>query len=269
MPLAELPVQDHRRPIQDPPRSVGRVLSVLETVADRRDGISLSELALLVDTPKSSLLNMLKGLVASQHLTVLNQRYRLGGAAYRMAHAMLASRPSMSPVLHEAIEELLERTGETAVLTRLDPESMTVTYIEGVDSRQTVRYSVSLGSSRPLYCTAAGQAILAYEEPATQERYIAQTEFLQLTPNTLTDPDRLRAKLARIRSDGYAVSIQEGIFGAVGIAAALPGNDDLDRRRIALLVAGPTGRLDKRIEEVSRVLTEVAEKTAGMLRFAR
>jgi len=267
--LAAPQVQETRRPMQDPPRSVARVLSVLETVADRRDGLSLSELAPLVDTPKSSLLYMLKGLVASQHLTVLNQRYRLGGAAYRMAHTILASRPSMSPVLHEAIEELLERTGETAVLTRLDPATMTVTYLDGIDSRQTVRYNVSLGSSRPLYSTAAGQAILANEETATQERYLRETDFQQLTPQTIIDPDRLRAKLADIRLAGFAVSVQEGIVGAVGIAAALGGGEEQGRRGLALLVAGPIGRLDKRIDEVSRIIVEVAEKTSAMLRFAR
>ncbi len=265
--LAEPDAQETRRPMQDAPRSVGRVLSVLETVADRRDGLSLTELAVLVDTPKSSLLNMLKGLVASQHLTLLNQRYRLGGAAYRMAHMILAARPSMSPVLHEALEELHERTGETAVLTRLDPATMTVIYVEGIDSRQTIRYTVSLGASRPLYSTASGQVILAYEDDATQERYLTQTDFQHLTPHTITDPDRLRAKLAAIRDDGVAVSVQEGIVGAVGISAAL--RDDQGRGRQALLVAGPIGRLDKRIQEVSDIVAEVADKTAAMLRFSR
>lgn len=269
MTLAEPQVQDTRRPVQDPPRSVGRVLSVLEAVADRRDGLSLSELAALVDTPKSSLLNMLKGLVASHHLTALNQRYRLGGASYRMAHMILAARPSMSPVLHEALEELLERTGETAVLTRLDPATMTVTYLEGIDSRQTVRYTVSLGSSRPLYSTAAGQAILAHEDEAAREHYLTHTPFRHLTPYTITDPDRLRAKLQTIRDDGFAISIQEGIVGAVGIAAALCDAGDQRHGRLALLVAGPVGRLDKRIDEVSRVVVEVAEKTSAMMRFAR
>lgn len=259
--------EDLRRVPQEPPRSIGRVLNVLETVADRRDGLSLSELAQIVDTPKSSLLMMLKGLVASNHLTVLNQRYRLGGAAFKLAHTMLGARPNMSPVLHEALVELWERTQESAVMTSLDREAMTVVYEEGLESPQTIRYTVAVSSVRPLYSTAAGQAMLAFQPTDTLDRYFATTRFEQHTRATITDPARLREKLARIREDGFAVSIQEGIPGAVGIAAPLFGRDGSCDR--ALLVAGPLGRLDQRMESAAAVLVEICRKTSMMLQYAR
>lgn len=263
----DLTREDARRSPQEPPRSIGRVLNVLETVAERRDGVSLSELAQIVDTPKSSLLMMLKGLVASNHLTVLNQRYRLGGAAFKLAHTMLGARPSMSPVLHEALVELWERTQESAVMTSLDRDAMTVVYDEGLESPQTIRYTVAVGSERPLYSTAAGQAMLAFQPVEVRDRYIETTKFKKHTSATIVDPARLREKLARIREQGFAVSIQEGIAGAVGIAAPLFGRDGSCDK--ALLVAGPLGRLDRRMEPAAEVLLEISKKTSMMLRYAR
>jgi|GEM_PF-423773 len=263
----DLTREDSRRPPQEPPRSIGRVLSVLETVADRRDGVSLSELAQIVDTPKSSLLMMLKGLVASNHLTVLNQRYRLSGEAFKLAHTILGARPSMSPVLHEALVELWERTQESAVMTSLDRDAMTVVYDEGLESPQTIRYTVAVGSARPLYATAAGQAMLAFQPAEVRDRYLETTHFEKQTSATILDPERLREKLDRIREEGFAVSVQESIAGAVGIAAPLFGRDGSCNK--ALLVAGPVGRLDRRMEPAAEVLLEICKKTSMMLQYAR
>lgn len=262
----DLTREDTRRSPQEPPRSIGRLLSVLEAVADRRDGVPLSELAQIVDTPKSSLLMMLKGLVASNHLTVLNQRYRLGGAAFKLAHTMLGARPSMSPVLHEALVELWERTQESAVATSLDRDAMTVVYDEGLESPQTIRYTVAVGSARPLYSTAAGQAMLAFQSAEVQDRYLKHTRLEKHTSATIVDPVRLREKLARIRHEGFAVSIQEGIAGAVGIAAPLFGPDGSCDK--ALLIAGPIGRLDRQMELASEILLEICKKTSLMLQYA-
>ncbi len=64
-----------------------------------------------------------------------------------------------------------------------------------------------VGAHRPLHCTAAGKVMLAFGPPPTSEGYLAQPSLRACSAHTLTDPDRLRAELLRIRRLGYATSM--------------------------------------------------------------
>lgn len=250
----------------DAPRSIGRVLNVLETLAEFRGGASLTEIAQALGMPKSSLLVLLKALVASRHLSVSDQRYRLGEAAFDLGQKILGARSS-TVLLRQALGELANRTQETAVLTGFDPHMRVVSYIDAVESPQTVRYAVALGLIRQLYCTAAGQVTLAYQSDEYRDTYLRTNRFQQLTPNTVTDPGKIRERLARIRAQGYAVSVEESIPGASGIAAPIiiPGQP-IDR---ALLVAGPVARLAAHTDEIVAAVVELAARASQQLAHTR
>jgi len=259
LPAVDLPP---KRAQIEAPRLIARMLGVLKIISRYPDGASLTELALELSSPKSSLLVLLKAMVATGHLAMLGTRYKLGFASYDLAQTISASRPS-NPVLREALQKLWSQTQETAVLVAFDPQARLASYIDAIESSQTVRYAVKLGLIRPLYCTAGGQALLAFQSESFREDYLAREGFERLTPQTLTYPAMIRAKLEKIRADGYAVSIEEAIPGSVGIAAPLIGNDGKVER--AMLIAGPAGRLDKQIDEMAQILLEIVSSTAPML----
>jgi len=202
-------------------------------------------------------------MVASGHLTSLGQRYRLGSAAFSLAQRMISVQPGAS-ILKDSLRELWLRTEETAVLARFDRERQLVTYLDALESPLVVRYTVKLGLTRLLHCTAAGQAALAFQSEAYRENYLATAKLEPVTPRSITDPDRLREKLLQIRKDGYAVSVGEGVEGAVGIAAVLDtGSPESDH---VFLVAGPTGRMEERVEEISEILLEITRAASAALR---
>ena len=80
------------------------------------------------------------------------------------------------------------------------------------------------------------------------------------TAHTITSADALRAELAKIRSDGYAVDREELEMGLTCIGAPI-----LDRSGVALAaisLSGPTSRmlagdLDERVEAVRRIAREI------------
>src|SRR5690606_32171468 len=136
---------------------------LFEVVARSDEGLSLSELSVALKAPKSSLLLLLKPLVSRGYLNHASARYMLGSAAFTMATTMLSAR-KFPKLIRTYMEELAERTGESIFLAALDRDAKTVTYIECVESSQAIRYAVPAGSVRPLYPSAAGRALLAFQD---------------------------------------------------------------------------------------------------------
>jgi len=77
--------------------------------------------------------------------------------------------------------------------------------------------SVHPGPSFQIHASASGKLILAYQAPARIEK-ILEKPLERLTDRTITDPEVLRAQLARIRERGYAVAIGESDPSLWGIA---------------------------------------------------
>jgi len=72
------------------------------------------------------------------------------------------------------------------------------------------------GTRVPAYCTANGRVLLAALPPEAFDAWLARhagadgaPSFAALTPNTITQPERLRNEIARVRAQGYATVDQE------------------------------------------------------------
>lgn len=61
----------------------------------------------------------------------------------------------------------------------------------------------------PAYATSIGRVLLAHQEPAWRDAYLASVKPGPLTPSTVTDPERLRAILVRLEvqdEEGWALA---------------------------------------------------------------
>ena len=74
----------------------------------------------------------------------------------------------------------------------------------------------------PLHATAVGKVLLAFSPPELTERVIAQG-LTKHAPNTITDPERLRADLAEVRRTGLAYTVEEMSIGTCSVAAPVYG----------------------------------------------
>ena len=84
-----------------------------------------------------------------------------------------------------------------------------------------VRYDRSRMTVIPSYCTALGQAMLAFQPDDAVERYIERCPFTPLTDRTITEPAALRERLLQVRQRGWAINLEERFIGAVGIAVPI------------------------------------------------
>ena len=241
-------------------RSSGRLIATFEALARSEEGMSLAELSATVAAPKSSLLGILRAMVALGYMAHAHGLYRLGPKSFRLAADILAARRFPS-LVRPVMQDLHARTQETVFLVLLDPVARRATYAEGIDSPNPVRYTVPLGTTRPLYVSAGGLMLLAFQQPEWIDGYLRSVSLDPLTPRTITDVSALRQRLQTIRREGFAVSIGETVPGAAGVAAPIFNNDG--SVTAGLLIAAPVERFEPRLDPFKRLLREATRLVSG------
>ena len=199
---------------REPGRSVvSRTLSILEAFESGRRGLSLSEIAAETGLPISTTHRLVGELEEWGALTRdANQRYQVGLRLWELAqHAGRALRDTVRPYL----QDLYALTGETVHLAIRD--GLDVLYIDRVYGSRRVPRASRVGGRLPMHATGVGKAILAFETDEVREAYLRRGLEAR-TPRTVTDPDELRAELARVRAQGYAVTIDEVRAGSCSVA---------------------------------------------------
>jgi DNA-binding IclR family transcriptional regulator len=116
-------------------------------------------------------------------------------------------------------------------------------YVYNLESTQAIRMRSDLGVRKPAYCTAEGQAILAFQPQAVVDQVIAQG-LQPRTPQTITDPAALIKALAVVRQRGCAIEDEESEIGMRGISA--PIRNDVGEVVASVGIAGPVTRLSKK-----------------------
>lgn len=242
-------------------RSAVRLVGVFDALARSEEGLSLAELSIALGAPKSSLLGLLRNMVGSGHLAHGHGLYRLGPRSFRLAADILAVR-RFPNLVRPVLQDLNARTSETVYLVQLDRVARRATYVEGFDSPNPVRYTVPTGTSRPLYVSAGGLMLLAFQEPAWIDAYLGSVSLDPLTPRTITDISALRQRLQTIRRDGFAVSLGETVPGAAGVAAPIFNADGTVTA--GLLIAAPVERFERRLPEFKLLLREATAIVSGI-----
>lgn len=198
-----------------------RALGVITLVADwAPQSLGVSTIARELDLPKAVAHRILKEFTLAGFLVFdeATKKYRLGPASLTLGLAAVRTL-DVPRIARPHLQEMVARTGETATLSVRN--GWVRVYVDQVLSPHEIRMSISLGTSHPLYAGSSSKAILAHLPNDEIEKYFAEHALDAVTPATITDIDRLRAELFRVRQSGYAVSRGERQFGAGSVAAPI------------------------------------------------
>lgn len=244
---------------RNPAARVLRALSWLVTEA--HDDYGVREMASALRIPPSAahrLLSVLtqEGFVRQEKAT---SRYLLGSQLLRLANIAVAKSP-LGQIAHGPMIDLVETSGESALLGQFDPGRLEMMFVKIVESAVPLRYVLPLNQWMPLHAGASGLAIMAYLNPQQIDRIVRQTRLRSITERTVTDPIRLLALLKQIRSRGYALTRGQRLLGAVGIAAPIFGEDGSVLGDICLTVpeqrfTGADGRLPRLVSDCAAAIT--------------
>jgi DNA-binding IclR family transcriptional regulator len=252
----------------DGPRSPLRVMHALDELALSRDGLSLARLSERLDTPKTSLLSLLRSLESGGYVTQSNGLYQLGPRSMRLGTliaARLSPESSIPNALHPFLVELVEQTGETALLGVMGDDRLHGVYIDVVEGRGAIRFSSVVGTRRPLFCSAFGKVLLAFLDPAAIDSYLEETPLVLPHGGQRLAKAEVLARLQRIRSSGLSTSFEEIVEGAGGVAS--PVFDQAGRLACVLAVAAPIGRLRMHEGRLSATVHGIAERASHTLGF--
>ncbi|GAA1659098.1 IclR family transcriptional regulator [Mycolicibacterium murale] len=221
-------------PVRKRHRMIDRVAGILELVARNHDGLTLTELARLLDSPLSSLQGLVNGLVAAGYLDEYDRRYRLGGAPYLLN--LMAGRHLVTTVGHRELEAVHADTGLTTLLSVVVGQG--VFYVDSCSSTPRYDYLAKNLVRRSLIRTSSGWVLLAglgrrdlwsylgtlpAEDGDLRERFLTELEVIQET-------GVCAAPHISDVADGVAVAVREGGRTVAAVSVVGPHADIRGRR---------------------------------------
>ncbi|MFJ2650098.1 IclR family transcriptional regulator [Streptomyces sp. NPDC087420] len=249
--------------------AVTRALDVLELFLESEGPLSAPDVIRRLQLPRTTVHELLTTLAARSYLDPLPGqpgRYRLGVRTYQLG-SRYAEQLDLAAEGQQVAREVAETCDETVHVAVL--EDTDVIYIAKVDSTHAVRMVSAAGRRLPAHCTSVGKMLLAsltedelerrFSDDASTAMSAATTLTLTaMTPDSITDPEVLRAELARTRERGVAVEHRESNPDVSCVAA--PVRDSAGRVVAALSISVPMIRWsDRREEELARLAVEGAD----------
>lgn len=200
--------------------SVERAMRVLKVFTDKAPQLSLSQIAERANLNISATQRFTYTLQELGYLVrdPLSKAFSLSPRMLDFAYCYLSSDELVNRAT-PYLRQLSQETSETVNITVLDGSDIVFTL--RIVSQHVLTPHVVTGSRLPAYCTAPGIAILA-KLPLEEAKYVLNNTCLrQYTPHTVYDYDKILARLAKVRENGYAYAKSEYYLGDISIAAPI------------------------------------------------
>ncbi|MNI33440.1 Pectin degradation repressor protein KdgR [compost metagenome] len=195
---------------------------ILELIAAEPHQLKLIDLSNMLGINKSSMFSLLHTMEQLQWAVKdKGDTYALGsffgplGSAYFRQFDLISE-------FHREAAITKERIGETIQLAKL--EGNQVLYLAKAEAPSPVRLASDPGMKLPAHGTALGKAMLACKSDKEVQALYPEASLATVTPHTINSLGNLLTQLTVIRTDGYALDLQEAVIGFSCVAAAIKGS---------------------------------------------
>lgn len=184
--------------------------------------------------------------------------YRAGPRLLGLAAAALDTGKDLQ-LVRPAVADLRTRTGQVSYYAVR--QGADAVHLEQSEAARGYRMSTRPGGRTPLYCSAAGLAILSALPAPDVDALLDDTPLTARTPHTLTGPAALRAALARAALRGFAVDDEYHEQDVRAVAA--PVVDGGGRVVGAIGISGLTFTLDPESAELFGPMVRAAARAVS------
>ncbi|WP_299257848.1 IclR family transcriptional regulator C-terminal domain-containing protein [uncultured Kushneria sp.] len=194
-------------------------LEVISAFDQEHRSMTLSEVAARTGMNRARARRFLLTLHALGYVARRKRQFELSPRVLSLGYSFLSANNYHS-VVQQGLEELTERTGESASLGVLD--GLEVVYAARSAARhRLMAITLSVGTRLPALYTSMGRTLLAQLDETTLDTLLEGVTLEAHTGYTLTDMAAFRGELARVRRDGFCVVDQELDSGLRSLAVPL------------------------------------------------
>ncbi len=243
-------------------QAIQRAFFVLETLATRKEGMGVTELARALGLHKSTVHRLLHVMCEMGYVERASDgvRYRLGLKLVDLSSLRLNQlelKTEAVPYLHE----LVAQTGQTVHLAILMGDE--AVYIDKVEKHQSLRMYSQIGRRVQLHCSSVGKVLLSGLGDNELREVLSRLEYTIHTPNTIKDGEWLYHEIRSARERGYALDHEEHEMGISCI-----GSPIFDYRSdviAAISISGPTEvicgeKMEAMVESVKHSAQEISHR---------
>lgn len=250
---------------REPVKSAVRALEILKLFSEERRELSQKEIISRLHYPQSSATFLLKSMVNTGFLSFDRKRrtylpapevYRIGEWLEDLGYEHMFR----SGVLTALMDELRSLTRLTVSLTTQNDIHVQWHRIVG-DLPPSMR--VPEGASLPLTWSSYGCLLLSRESDAQMDRVIRLINVREPDPAYKLNVAGMMATLREIRSAETFYMVNRRITAAASVATLLPVG--IAGRNVAVGIGGDSTDLERRRDEVARILMDAIERYRGDL----
>ncbi|MEL3892008.1 IclR family transcriptional regulator [Ferrovibrio sp. MS7] len=243
-------------------QSVARAAAILRAFT-KADSWGPTDLAAHLGLHKSVVHRLLATMAKAGVLShdTASGRYSIGALILQLAPKGGANN-ALKQLARPYLQRLVDSTGETVSLCVVEGNHGLC--IDCIDSPQAMRFTVSTGDTFPLNAGCVGKVMLAFQPSQFIEQLIARKALKRYTPNTIVDPTKLRAELAKIRRLGHGFSDSEITPGSRSVGAPIYGADG--QVIASLAISAPAFRMpDAKVDGFIAIVKTAAAQLSGEL----
>lgn len=200
-------------------RTTSRVLDIFELLSLSENGLTLTELSVKLDAPKSSIFPIIHTMEDRQFVKCdsATNKYKIGHKAYLTGGTFESDKPIYEYIKCQ-MKEVADKCNETCNLGIL--VGPLVTYAAICESTNPFGYRAYVGVRFPAYCSGIGKALLLYKtKEELKEMY--PDGLKKYTENTITSFDELYVQLQKAKEEGFTYESEEARDEIFCIAIAL------------------------------------------------
>jgi IclR family transcriptional regulator, pca regulon regulatory protein len=195
-----------------------------------------------------------------------SRKYRLSSRVCDVGLSLLDSMV-VRRVAREHLRALRAQTGRTVSLGVLGGAE--VAYIDRCQGSRRGQYAVDVGigpgTCLPVYCSAAGKALLACLPAAEQRDLIAGLRLTKRGPKSIATKTALREELERVVVRGVAMEDEELLAGRRAIAAVVVDGEDSAVAAVELAVPASAYAGERLLKELGPKVTTTARRITEAL----
>uniref|UniRef100_UPI003F8289FB IclR family transcriptional regulator domain-containing protein n=1 Tax=Actinosynnema sp. TaxID=1872144 RepID=UPI003F8289FB len=180
-------------------QSLARGLLVIRAFDADHPELTLSQVARITGLTRAAARRFLHTLVALGYVRSDGRLFALRPQVLQLGHAYLSSL-SLPALAQPHLEKLAAQVRESCSMSVLDGDR--VVYVARVPTKRIMSVTISVGTRFPAHATAMGRVLLAAQDRAWLDEYLAKARLERLTSRTVVDARRFRQELDVVRGEG-------------------------------------------------------------------